>query len=657
MITIRDLFPSCIGMMAMFSVKFAYKLSSVMFSVRPSYDNKNYYSDLVTSACDRIEYCLVKHLLFLLDSFGLYPSLKDSLDTENELEWEIAVVFAAYHKDLVPRILYEKLIEDEDRELEALKSNADTILEGWDRFFRSSHSSRSLGIAWPLKHGDVKGLPPIAHIIMAWGFYIGERFRKIDDHLDHMLRQDPTMTSADRDQMIIQNESLNMSLIFKGSRGKTIWFKQVKRSGAHLWGKKSVFDGRAAACEVVEVGSFDCFEILSTKKDAYNLVDFASKILQPSDSPPQFDSKSFLHETSKIETFEVESEDIDGEEAIQYLSPGIFQKTWNDDDLRDISQGKVLTKNSKCPKLTLQNNASSHIVSVLNMRKGDEHIDLSGLVGTIVIGYGSNNCEVQLVNMIKLQEYLRLDDEQMFDLNAYKVLSEYCGMKKYPFRFPDHKNIGDIFHLRTPFLTYFPQVKQDLLPVLREFSSGNVVKGHASTNIRKRDRSNITSTDGLTFKSPANSDSDESTEENEFTGSDLDCTGNDRDMQTDNIETYDDNDNVNECSSPHSNLNNNESDVQIDDNESTKIDKTPEHTDDFNPDNVEPQENTDDIPPVNNPVDNNMDATDIDPINKSQNEDSTEHASEEINNSSDITIDTEKSPKKKKPKKKKPKKN
>ena len=137
---------------------------------------------------------------------------------------------------MVPSVLYEKIIEDEDRELDALISDADRILDDWDKYFRSSHSSRSLGIAYPLKHADVKGLLPIAYIIMAWGFYIGDRFRKIEDYISVMMKKDPTMNSAARDLKITQNESLNLSRIFKGARGKTISFRQIKQTGTHVWG-------------------------------------------------------------------------------------------------------------------------------------------------------------------------------------------------------------------------------------------------------------------------------------------------------------------------------------------------------------------------------------------------------------------------------------
>jgi hypothetical protein len=61
-----------LGMMAMFSVRFAYKISSTMFKFRPNNDNKSYADDLLSSTVDRVEYCLVKHMLFLLDNFGLF---------------------------------------------------------------------------------------------------------------------------------------------------------------------------------------------------------------------------------------------------------------------------------------------------------------------------------------------------------------------------------------------------------------------------------------------------------------------------------------------------------------------------------------------------------------------------------------------------------
>ena len=121
-----------------------------MFTLRPSYDKKSYYSDLLPAVCDWIEYCLVKHLLFLLDKFGLSPLLQDTVDLENELEQNIATVFAAYHKELVPGVLYEKIIEDEDRELDALISDADRILDEWDTYFRAQDRWESLGL-WSME--------------------------------------------------------------------------------------------------------------------------------------------------------------------------------------------------------------------------------------------------------------------------------------------------------------------------------------------------------------------------------------------------------------------------------------------------------------------------------------------------------------------------
>ena len=624
---------SFLGMMAMFSVKFAYKLSSTMFTLRPSLDKKTYYSDLLPAVCDRIEYCLVKHLLFLLDKFGLSPSLRDTLDFENELERNIVIVFAAYHKELVPSVLYEKIIEDEDRELDALISDADRILDEWDTYFRSSHSSRSLGIAWPLKHGDVKGLPPIAYIIMAWGFYIGDRFRKIEDYISVMMKKDPTMNSEARDLKIIQNESLNLSRIFKGAGGKTILFRQIKRTGTHVWGR-NVND---SSCETAEVGSFDCFEILSTKSVVYNLLDFASKLLQPTEASTQFDCSSFVHETSKIETFKVESEQLDGEEAIQFLSPGVFQKTWNDEDLKSISQGRIPEKAAKCPKLTLRESAASHIVAVMNMRKSTGRAELPGLIDSFMIGYGSSNCEVQLVNMIKIQRFLSLDDEQMFDINAYKVLHSYCGMKKYRFHFPpvDSATLKDNTSLKTAFLTYFPKVKHDLHPVLRDFSSGKVVHGSVSTNIRKRDRADRTPKVALNVQAVGNRDSDDDDEEYEWKDdedhilpdhvskgkSSEDITDIDGGIETNAVETIE--------GEAHSN------DLELD---------VPDDRSDMDIGNI----------PVDDKSD--MDVGDI-PVEESPDNESSDHVSDDNDNSLVVTVAKEKSPKKRKPRKKKAKKN
>ena len=119
--------------------------------------------------------------------------------------------------------------------------------------------------------------------------------------------------------------------------------------------------------------------------------------------------------------------------------------------------------------------------------------------------------------MIKIQNYLSLDDEQMFDINAYKVLHSYCGLKKYRFRFPpvDSAALKDNTSLKNSFLNYFPIVKRDLHPVLRYFISGKVVHGRVSTNIRKRDRSDRTPEVELNVQAVGDHDSDDDDEERE----------------------------------------------------------------------------------------------------------------------------------------------
>ena len=57
-------------MMAMFSVKFAYKIASTMFKFRSNNSGKTYADDLLSSTVDRVEYYLMKHILFLLDIEG-----------------------------------------------------------------------------------------------------------------------------------------------------------------------------------------------------------------------------------------------------------------------------------------------------------------------------------------------------------------------------------------------------------------------------------------------------------------------------------------------------------------------------------------------------------------------------------------------------------
>jgi hypothetical protein len=54
----------------MFSVKFAYKIASTMFKFRSNNSGKTYADDLLSSTVDRVEYYLMKHILFLLDIEG-----------------------------------------------------------------------------------------------------------------------------------------------------------------------------------------------------------------------------------------------------------------------------------------------------------------------------------------------------------------------------------------------------------------------------------------------------------------------------------------------------------------------------------------------------------------------------------------------------------
>jgi hypothetical protein len=82
----------------------------------------------------------------------------------------------AYNKVLVPSKQYQSVIQDEVRQLDKLKTDADIILDKWDKFYRDTNQNRPMGIAWSLKYGAVSGLPPISHIIMAWGRYIGKCF-------------------------------------------------------------------------------------------------------------------------------------------------------------------------------------------------------------------------------------------------------------------------------------------------------------------------------------------------------------------------------------------------------------------------------------------------------------------------------------------------
>ena len=92
------MFHYSVGMMAMFSVQFVYKIAS-MFKFRLNNDGKTYADDLLSSTVDRVEYCLVKHMLFLLDNFGLFPTLRDNLNTENALVRE--VLYRYHHQESI----------------------------------------------------------------------------------------------------------------------------------------------------------------------------------------------------------------------------------------------------------------------------------------------------------------------------------------------------------------------------------------------------------------------------------------------------------------------------------------------------------------------------------------------------------------------------
>ena len=218
----------------MFSVRFAYKIASTMFKFRLNNDGKTYADDLLSSTVDRVEYCLVKHMLYLLDNFGLFPTLRDNLDTDNELVREVLIVFSAYNKVLVPSKQYRYVIQDEERQLDKLKTDADLILDDWDNFYRNTNRNRPMGIAWLLKHWDVSALPPIAHIIMAWGCYIGKRFKMIESYLDEMARQNTDMTTNELGEYILSYDSLNMFNIFRGCKERTVLLKQIKKNGKML---------------------------------------------------------------------------------------------------------------------------------------------------------------------------------------------------------------------------------------------------------------------------------------------------------------------------------------------------------------------------------------------------------------------------------------
>ena len=128
---------------------------------------------MMSSFIDHFELCLVKHILYLLDKFGLFPTLREDLDIDNDFIRDIIIIFLAYHKLHVPSVLFHSIIQDEDIDIDILKIDADVILDKWDGYYRNKNSSRPMGITWPLRSGEINKLPPIAHIIMAWVFYGG----------------------------------------------------------------------------------------------------------------------------------------------------------------------------------------------------------------------------------------------------------------------------------------------------------------------------------------------------------------------------------------------------------------------------------------------------------------------------------------------------
>ncbi len=272
----------------------------------------------------------------------------------------------------------------------------------------------------------------------------------------------------------------------------------------------------------------------------------------------------------------------------------------------------------------MRDSAASHIVSVMNMRKSTGRTELPGLIDSFMIGYGSTNCEVQVVNMIKLQSFLNLDDEQLFDINAYKVLHSYCGMKKYRFRFPlvDSAALKDNTSLKNAFLTYFPIVKRDLRPVLRDFSSGKVVHGRVSTNIRKRDRSDRTLEVELNVQAVGHHDSDDDDEENEW-------KDDDDHILPDHVSEGKSSDETNDI----------HGDVQTNAVATTEAEA---HINEMELD----------VPDDNS----NMNVGNI-RVEEIPDNESSEHVSDDNENSLDVTVEKEKSPKKRKPRKKKAKKN
>lgn len=499
-----------IGMLAMFSAKFAYKIGSTMFKYRPNNENKSYAEDLLSSTIDRIEFCLTKHIVFLLDNFGLFPTLRDDINIDNKLEQDVLIVFSAYNKVLVPSKLYESVIEDEERELDKLKTDADVLLETWDEYYRNTNRNRPMGIAWPLRQCDVAGLPPIAHIVMAWGKYIGRRFKLIEDFLVREVTQNPSMTSNEQGDIILKNPTLNMYGIFRGCEGRTVLMKQIKKNGMHAWGGNRVVGIKTSPYPIADTASFDCFDILSSSKYSYNLLDFASKLVMPSASPSQFNCKNLIRDSSSLVPFRIENASSQRQMSVPVLTPGVFEKTWTTNEVDAVSSGRIPDKASKSPKMNLFQGSSASVVSVLAVRRNpSKDSRVTAILHNIDISYGSRNCEVQLVNMIMLQKKLQLTDEEMFDRNTYSVLHDYCELKNLKYRLCPLSSYS-LSDWKQCFLKYYSKVRASIEPVLDDLKSGNQVGQSGNLRIRDRSKGNNPSTRRPSVESESNDDSSKS---------------------------------------------------------------------------------------------------------------------------------------------------
>eukprot|EP00804_Cyclotella_cryptica_P021573 CCRYP_005884-RA/>CCRYP_005884-RA protein AED:0.05 eAED:0.05 QI:1003/1/0.8/1/0.75/0.4/5/0/1380 len=476
------------GMMAMFSVRFSYRISQLVFRYRPNNGDKTYHNDLLPSVIARVELNLVHHILLLLDQFGLFPALKKDLDLENPLEKDITSIFCVYNRMLVSTSVFEGIIEDEERDMDVKRQEADAMLDRWDQFFRSSNRGRATGgVAWPLKPGDVNRLPPIAHVLLAWGFYIGERFRLIEERLIEMGEQDESIGTLELGRAILDDDSLNMCSVFRGYPPGSVLLKQITKDGTHAWGGNKSVRSPDSPLAVADTGLYLCFEILSTKQHAFNLIDFASKVLQPKGTPPQFDSSRFLRTTSSISLFEAPSQKEIASGPVELLTPAALKRSWTVEDLIFIRQGKLPQRTSKAPKLCFFKNAPTLLAKILAMRKDPTSTDaIASLLQHVDVSYGSGNCEVQMVNMIKLQNLLELSDEHIFDRQTYNVLHEYCTVKKLPYDLLDLEDEEvDIEIQKETFLLIYPKVKRRLVPLLKK-ADGFVPAGRP--NYRSRDR-------------------------------------------------------------------------------------------------------------------------------------------------------------------------